>query len=829
MKSTRLIAGWVSAIILGAIGVWLTMGATADPAVAPDAVLPADTALYLRLAGYRAIADDVKQTQIHRALTESGFIDLVRPVIEEGIDRVIRSGQAPPQAQPTLETARRAVGHVFQHGLVVGINPRFLSAELVAVLPEANSSGLAKEIDTRIREFAQLAGIKVKDADVEGRRLGTIEQTVPFGPSPHIGWWIEGPHFVFSFGLGDPSEGPRRAAGKINGLTKVDKYAQFQVKPGYRVAGHGWVDIEGLLGLVPQVPEVTQFLEVSGLRGVRGAQFQWGPEGPAVRADYHILLKSPRTGFLQLLNSPGLKLEDLPKLPADIDTLACASVDPVQAYDAVVGTIRATLEKLKKDELPEFQNAIAQAESFLGLKIRDELLGPFGPTVVIYQAPTDGPLGFFGISAAVAVKHRSDAAKTVNRIAELIKKQDAKILIEHKNYQGADLWIGGARQEGFPLAPTIGLTDRWLVFSIFNPGPVTRFVRLQQGRGEAWPIPDSLVRLIGEAKGPVSSLTYADPKPIARVLVSLLPFGATVLRNTFPDLAVDLSKLPDLDRMVGGLFPGVSLAYVSEDGVHGISRSSAPLAGPGIGAGSGASSAVLLALLLPAVQQAREAARRAQDANNLKQIGLANHNYHDVKQTFPRGTLKEAAELKVEERLSWLAALLPYLEQDRAYQNLAPNEPWNSPQNRKATDLKMTAFLNPAVPLGKQQNVTHYVGVAGVGKDAATLKNDDKRTGVFGYDRETPVTDIRDGLAQTLMALGVRQRIGPWGQGGPSTIRGLSAQPFIGGPDGFGTNAQGVNALMCDGSVRFLSRSIDPGIMEALATKNGQETVNLNE
>ncbi|RLS51843.1 MAG: DUF1559 domain-containing protein [Planctomycetota bacterium] len=74
--------------------------------------------------------------------------------------------------------------------------------------------------------------------------------------------------------------------------------------------------------------------------------------------------------------------------------------------------------------------------------------------------------------------------------------------------------------------------------------------------------------------------------------------------------------------------------------------------------------AVLIALLLPAVQQAREAARRSQCKNNLKQIGLALHNYHDIYNTFPAGYIDQGAQVTANQgHYSWTAAILPQIDQ----------------------------------------------------------------------------------------------------------------------------------------------------------------------
>ena len=75
--------------------------------------------------------------------------------------------------------------------------------------------------------------------------------------------------------------------------------------------------------------------------------------------------------------------------------------------------------------------------------------------------------------------------------------------------------------------------------------------------------------------------------------------------------------------------------------------------------------AILIALLLPAVQQAREAARRSQCKNNMKQIGLALHNYHDVFTTFPIGGLKNSRGP------NWRVGLLPYMDQAPAYNQVS--------------------------------------------------------------------------------------------------------------------------------------------------------------
>ena len=156
-------------------------------------------------------------------------------------------------------------------------------------------------------------------------------------------------------------------------------------------------------------------------------------------------------------------------------------------------------------------------------------------------------------------------------------------------------------------------------------------------------------------------------------------------------------------------------------------------------------------LFLPAIDQARTAARRAQSQNNLKQIGLALHNFHLTQSHFPEGTVPNPA-LPPEKRLSWIVGLLPYLDQAPAYSRMDLKQAWDSPPNDVMCNLQFPVLENPNVPMppNSQYGISHYVGIAGLGTDAATLPLDDKRAGVFGYDRVVRMVDIEDGTANTL-------------------------------------------------------------------------------
>jgi prepilin-type N-terminal cleavage/methylation domain-containing protein len=272
--------------------------------------------------------------------------------------------------------------------------------------------------------------------------------------------------------------------------------------------------------------------------------------------------------------------------------------------------------------------------------------------------------------------------------------------------------------------------------------------------------------------------------------------------------------------------------------------------------------AVLIALLLPAVQQAREAARRTQCRNNLHQLGLALHNYHDTHYTFPPGTVASRADGTggsddaQEPGWTYLAMILPFVDEVAIYNACNFDLPTrNGPTN--GMDVNSTAmgqiinqFMCPSDGSYTKNSVyalSSYMAVAGIVDSYCRYNHPtykDTYCGIFSASSRVRIRDIRDGTSNTLM-VGETQHdmlgnnysgYAKWAAANDlynRTLRMTDARHVINPTGGwnqpelcFSSHHEG-GAFFCfaDGQVRFLSENISSTVYSALGTKSRNEIV----
>lgn len=252
--------------------------------------------------------------------------------------------------------------------------------------------------------------------------------------------------------------------------------------------------------------------------------------------------------------------------------------------------------------------------------------------------------------------------------------------------------------------------------------------------------------------------------------------------------------------------------------------------------------AVLIGMLLPATRRVREASTRIQCSNHLKQLMLGTHSFHDASPSIdlPRSSESETPDgaflppgcfgpgSKPDERLSWMVAVLPYVEQGNLYQrfDLKAGYAGNIPVSQ--TPIKV--FLCPSATEQIHAEITTYVALSGVTLDAANRPRGTAGNGFMGYDRRTSLKMIADGTSNTIALIETRTDTGPWARGGHATLRGLNLNdlPLIGDNRQFGAHDTVAQAAMADGSVRAIRSSVGPTAFAAAVTIAGGEVVPLD-
>src|SRR5262249_22084521 len=156
-------------------------------------------------------------------------------------------------------------------------------------------------------------------------------------------------------------------------------------------------------------------------------------------------------------------------------------------------------------------------------------------------------------------------------------------------------------------------------------------------------------------------------------------------KDAGPTPPFDPESIPEADDLRPFLFPSVSALAVDDQGIRFFSREAFPTINPATAV------PVAIAMLVPAAHSSRVAARRAPSVNNLKQIGLALHNFHNVTSHFPadvRG--KDGKPL-----LSWRVQTLQFLDQGPLFNEFKLDEPWDGPHNKALLDRMPAAYAVP--------------------------------------------------------------------------------------------------------------------------------------
>jgi prepilin-type N-terminal cleavage/methylation domain-containing protein len=230
--------------------------------------------------------------------------------------------------------------------------------------------------------------------------------------------------------------------------------------------------------------------------------------------------------------------------------------------------------------------------------------------------------------------------------------------------------------------------------------------------------------------------------------------------------------------------------------------------------------AVLIGLLLPAVQKVREAAAMIQCKNNLKQLALGAMNYHDANGAFPAGSVCRPGTGTFAGTVSyydtWAISILPYIEQDNVYKQFKLDEPWDSPNNKRWSELVIKTFMVPGRPT-PALNETYFRGFI-LPKGAKPEEGRPWLTEGDNKGAKFPA-DFPDGTSNTWLVVEAAEAV-PWAKPDDLPYDGKLPLPALGGPSGK------YSVAFADGSVRTFRRGqIDETNIRRLITRDDGNTV----
>jgi type II secretory pathway pseudopilin PulG len=227
-------------------------------------------------------------------------------------------------------------------------------------------------------------------------------------------------------------------------------------------------------------------------------------------------------------------------------------------------------------------------------------------------------------------------------------------------------------------------------------------------------------------------------------------------------------------------------------------------------AAGGGFAAIALGFALPAIQKVRSAAARSQSQNNLKQIGLAIHNYESANGHLPMDILDKNGK----PILSWRVTILPYIEQDAIYKNMKLDEPWDSENNARFSKSIIKTFLAPNATQTTDKDgyaLTNYLGASGKGA-------------AFESGVKLKFAHFSDGLSNTIFVVDSADGVA-WAKPADLAIDFKKALPKF---ESAGMTGM-ANVLLGDGSVRTINmKTIKADTLKSAFTRDGGEVLGVD-
>ena len=818
----------ISGVLLTSILAGPSLVHAQEPAALPLArYVPSEgLAVLVEHDGLETKAAAWKGTATYRMLTETSLGAMLDDMTTQLLDRAVA------QMPGGVLSGKEVLGllkHLVNRGFVVGycgaLNPPQPQAG-VLVIRDAADNPTFKKVIAQVPPLNEPNAKKV----VEGKRTVFVLDGVP------VRWWYEGKDAVFSFA---PPNNPDPVVETLDG--KTPSAVKHPARAALATAEMGDVPIGRLFVDVAALPPLPPDAAKLGLDAIQRVDARWSIRGKAVSGSLAIQAPRPRKGLLALLDQPPIASGTALKLPAGLTDYSLMAVDPVKSVD----TVLAMMKEQDPDSVVKVSEAADRFRQQSGLSLRNDLLAKLGPRMAFYAPGGGSSMNVISMwfsppdfSMAVELKDPAGFAANLDRMMDWANRELKNLgalvppgprdgapkpessFAEFRRLKGAERgYILAVPPAVLPtpagLRPTLIVDPARKLLAIGgSPGAARRGLGSLVLNG---PVPTKPEFRTGEYVRVEADPSDSLPEILVNLpsLVQLVAFAAVQQngpggpRQQGPPfrLAIDPDSIPDAGALRPFLFP-TRYSMAADDAAIRMSLNIAfPLPIPSLT--SGAEVPVLIALLLPAVQAAREAARRSQCVNNLKQIGLAMHNFASVNENFPGAAILSKTGKPL---LSWRVAILPYIEQGDLYNQFKLDEPWDSPTNKALIPLMPTIYACPSRPTEATPGMTFYRLFTSPGSL---------------FDAATPppsLATVTDGTSNTLMAVEANEAV-VWTQ--PEGLKATKVGDATGSPL-FGAGSKhpgGFNALFADGSVRFIKMTVNRITLQALISRAGGEVI----
>lgn len=595
-----------------------------------------------------------------------------------------------------------------------------------------------------------------------------------------------------------------------------------------------YVNVAGMLQAAApmlQDPKINTMLNVLGVNNLSYLGSVDGLDKTGIASKTLIGIKGTPTGVFAMLQGSPIGAADLQPFPRDASMASIIKMDLSAGYQKVL----ALMGQIDPSQRQSMLDEVAKLEAQIGFKLDEGLFKALGDSWGFYSAPAaDGKTALGAMT--VSIRDRAAFEKTYQTLLAMAKAALAgagnpDLAIKESKYKGTPVYYlklpasllnalpggfpgavpgglpggaPGAAPGAAPAAGIPGLTPSWcitqdrLVFAL-DPNTLKTFLSRDSSSGS---FADRTEIAAALATKPIT-LNFQDFKESVKsgypTLQTLLPQLAGIM--ALQGLQFKLPALPSQAAIEKHALPNISFMTYTADGILMERHHSIPYTN----INWTSTAPVAIALLLPAVQAARESARRAQGANNLKNLLLAMLNYESVYKTYPVAMNPKYLDKDGKPFLSWRVHILPFVEQQALYDRFKLDEPWDSPNNRPLVDLMPDIYQFPgATTSGK----TVYLAAAGP-------------SALFSGKTGPTLRAITDGTANTIAIVEATQdKAVIWTK--PDDLIVDPKDPQAGLKS---VRPGGCQVGFADGSVHFLTDMISLDTLRALFTPAGGEPI----